>query len=98
MLKLLLASLAALTLTLGTAAANSDATAAINAAKDAAKKANSVGAQWRDTGKMIKKAEALAAEGKTEKAIKQAKIAEMQGNVAYTQITVTEAKAIGPRF
>lgn len=104
MMKFLLASLTALTFALSTACAtNSGASAdaaatAISAAKASAKQASSVGAEWRDTGKMIKKAEELAAEGKTDAAIKEAKKAEMQGKAAYTQITETEAKNIGPRF
>ena len=56
-----------------------DAVAAIAAAKEAQKQANSVGGEWRDTGKMIKKAEKLLKEGKTEEAAKLAEQAEAQG-------------------
>ena len=64
-----------------------DAVAAIAAAKDAQKQANSVGGEWRDTGKMIKKAEKLLAEGKTEEAAKLAQQAEAQGMLGYMQAT-----------
>lgn len=101
MMKFLFAALTAMTFAFSTACATNSgasADAAITAAKAAQKKAASAGAEWRDTKKIIKKAEELAAAGKTEEAIKQAKKAEQQGNVAYTQITETEAKRIGPRF
>jgi hypothetical protein len=64
-----------------------DAVAAIAAAKDAQKQANSVGGEWRDTGKMIKKAEKLLKEGKTEEAAKLAQEAEAQGMLGYMQAT-----------
>ena len=60
---------------------------AIMAAKAAQKSAKSVGGEWRDTGKMIKKAEALLADGNTEKAIKQARMAEAQGMLGHIQAT-----------
>jgi hypothetical protein len=47
-----------------TSANAADAVAEITAAKDAQKQASSVGGEWRDTGKMIKKAEKLLKEGK----------------------------------
>ena len=71
---------------LSTASA-ADAVAAIAAAKDAQKQANSVGGEWRDTGKMIKKAEKLLKEGKTEEAAKLAQQAEAQGMLGYMQAT-----------
>lgn len=77
-------------------AAAGGAEAAISAAKAANKGAKSVGYEWRDTGKMIKKAEKLAKEGKTEEAIKLAKKAEMQGKVAQKQ--AASQKDAGPRF
>jgi hypothetical protein len=64
-----------------------DAAAAISAAKDAQKQASSVGGEWRDTGKMIKKAEQLLKEGKTEEAAKLAQQAEAQGMLGYMQAT-----------
>jgi len=61
------------------------ATAAIKAADTARKKAASVKGEWRDTGKMIKKAKAAAKEGKYSKAIKMAKKAEAEGHLGYEQ-------------
>ncbi|MGV6859338.1 MAG: SoxXA-binding protein [bacterium] len=65
---------------------NAKAAEAISAAAAAQKKAASVGGEWRDIGKMIKKAKALAKEGKTDKAIKLAEKAKMQGELGYEQI------------
>ena len=64
-----------------------DAAAAIAAAKAAQKQAASVGGEWRDTGKMIKKAESLLKEGKNEEAAKLAEKAEAQGMLGYMQAT-----------
>ena len=64
-----------------------DAVAAITAAKDAQKQAASVGGEWRDTGKMIKKAEKLLKEGKDDDAAKLAQMAEDQGMLGYMQAT-----------
>ena len=60
---------------------------AIADAKAAQKQAQSVGGQWRDTGKMIKKAEKLLKEGKTAEAEKLAREAEAQGMLGYIQAT-----------
>ena len=60
---------------------------AIAAAKDAQKQAQSVGGQWRDTGKLIKQAEKLLQEGKSEEAEKVAREAEAQGMLGYMQAT-----------
>ena len=60
---------------------------AIADAKEAQKQAQSVGGQWRDTGKMIKKAEKLLQEGKTAEAEKVAREAEAQGMLGYIQAT-----------
>ncbi len=60
---------------------------AIAAAKDARKQAASVGGEWRDTGKMIKKAEQLLKQGKNEEAGKMAAAAEAQGMLGYMQAT-----------
>ena len=64
-----------------------DPVAAITAAKDAQKQAKSVGGEWRDIGKMIKKAEKLLKEGKDEDAAKLAQAAEAQGMLGYMQAT-----------
>jgi cell division protein FtsB len=68
-------------------AAGMSAEQAIAAAKDAQKQAASVGGEWRDTGKMIKKAEELLKAGKTEEAAKLAEAAEAQGMLGYMQAT-----------
>jgi nucleoid-associated protein YgaU len=58
---------------------------AIAAAKAAAAKANALGYEWRDTGKMIKEAEKLAAAGKYDEAIALANKAREQGELAVKQ-------------
>ena len=68
-------------------AADMSAEKAIAAAKDARKQAASVGGEWRDTGKMIKKAEALLKKGKTEEAAEMAQAAEVQAMLGYMQAT-----------
>ena len=70
-----------------TSANAADPVAAIAAAKDAQKQAKSVGGEWRDTGKMIKKAEKLLKDGDADKAAKLAEAAEAQGMMAYIQAT-----------
>jgi len=60
---------------------------AIADAKAAQKQAHSVGGEWRDTGKMIKKAEKLLSEGKSDEAEKMARAAEAQGMLGYMQAT-----------
>ena len=61
------------------------AESAIAAAESARKKAASVDGEWRDTGKMIKKAQAALKAGDSAKAIKLAKKAEKQGKLGYEQ-------------
>ena len=61
------------------------AKAAINKAKMAQKAAKAVNNEWRDTGKMSKKAESLVAKGKYSEAMKQAGKAENQGLNAVMQ-------------
>jgi len=58
---------------------------AIAAAEDARKKAASVGGEWRDTGKLIKKAQKLAEEGELDEALKIATKAEHQGTIGHDQ-------------
>jgi osmotically-inducible protein OsmY len=58
---------------------------AIAAAKAAQKKAASVKGEWRDTGKIIKKAEAAAKKGDYEGAVKLAAKAQDQGELGYAQ-------------
>ena len=68
-------------------AADVDAEAAIAAAKEAQMQANSVGGEWRDTAKMIKRAEKLLKEGKHQEAAAMAQKAEAQGMLGYMQAT-----------
>ena len=96
-LKLALATLALSLTTLATPAmAGGDAQKAIEAAKTAQKEAKSVGFEWSKMGKMIKKAEALAKDGKNKKAIKIANTVVMHGKAAMKQAAL--AKSAGPRF
>jgi acyl-CoA reductase-like NAD-dependent aldehyde dehydrogenase len=74
-------------LTTAQAADMSSAEQAIAAAKDARKHADSVGGEWRDTGKMLAKAEALLKEGKYDDAEKMAQEAEAQAMLGYIQAT-----------
>lgn len=60
---------------------------AIADAKAAQKQARSVDGEWRDTGKMIKKAQKLLKDGKTAEAEKLAREAEAQGMLGYMQAT-----------
>ncbi len=61
------------------------AESAIATAESARKKAASIDGEWRDTGKMIKKAQAALKAGDSAKAIKLAKKAEKQGKLGYEQ-------------
>ncbi len=63
----------------------SAASIAIANAKAAIKKAKSLGYVWRDSGKMIKKAEKAAKKGNEGKAIKLANKARSQGEMAVKQ-------------
>jgi hypothetical protein len=87
MKKIALAALIA-SLTVAGAAVAADkasAEAAIAAAKAAQKSAGAVGGEWRDTGKMIKKAEKAAADGNYADAEKLAMKAEAQGKLGKEQ-------------
>ncbi len=64
---------------------DSPASKAIAEAKAANKKARALDYEWRDTGKMIKKAEAALDDGNAEEAIKQANKAKKQANDAVAQ-------------
>ena len=59
--------------------------ASYEAADAARKKAASMNYEWRDTGKMLKKAKEAAAKGDYMTAEKLAKKAEMQGEMAVAQ-------------
>lgn len=69
---------------------------AIDEAIGATKKANSVGFEWRDSGKMIKKAQAAAEKGDDATAMKWANMAREQGVLAYKQYE--SQRNAGPRF
>ena len=68
--------------TAGDAAAFDDT---MKAARAAQKAANSVGGEWRDTGKMIKQAEEAAKAGDYDKAMKLADHARRQGELGNKQ-------------
>jgi len=69
---------------------------AIKQAKAAQQEAASLGFEWRDTGKTIKKAEAAAKKGNDEKAIKLANI--IIDQIAAVRKQAAIAKKAGPRF
>ncbi len=69
---------------------------AMAAAQAALKKAQSVDSEWRDTGTMMKEAQALAEKGEYEQATALAKEAAQQSAMAYVQ--GTSQKTAGPRF
>lgn len=73
-----------------------DPAAAIEAAEAAQKAASKVGFEWRDTAKLIKSAKKALKAGETEKAIKLANTAKLQGEMGVKQAEV--AKNAGPRF
>jgi len=58
---------------------------AVDKAEAARKKAASVGGEWRDTGKFIKKAKAAAKKGEYAEAMKLANKAYRQGELGYQQ-------------
>jgi len=64
----------------------SAAALAIAAAEAARKKAASVGGEWRDTGKLIKKAKKALKAGDEAKALKLANKARIQGELGYAKI------------
>lgn len=69
---------------------------ALSAAKDAQKKAASVGGEWRDTGKMLTTAEEAAAKGDYAGATKMANKAMKQAESGYSQ--AMGQKDAGPRL
>jgi len=88
--------LAALTLTFSTGVMADAVSDAIAAAKAAQKEAAALQFEWRDMGKSIKKAEALAKEGKKDKAIKLANKIAKQIDAIRKQAAI--AKTAGPRL
>jgi len=69
----------------------------IAAAESARKKAASVGGEWRDTGTMIKSAEAAMKTGEYAKALELATKAKHQGELGYAQ-AMAEADADFPSY
>ncbi|MDQ7015980.1 MAG: SoxXA-binding protein [Gammaproteobacteria bacterium] len=59
---------------------------AVAEATAAKKKAASVGGEWRDIGKFLKKAKKAAKKGKMKKAMKLAKKAKWQAEAGYKQV------------
>ena len=90
---------AAIAMTSPMAFAESAASAkdAIADAHATTKKVAKVGYEWRDTGKMIKKAEEAAAKGDNDAAVKLARKAEEQSKDAYAQYERYYESA-GPRL
>jgi len=84
---LLAASIAVMGISMTGSAFAGPAEEAIADAKAALKQADSVGGAWRDTSKMIEKAEELLAAGKTQEALELARDAEAQGMLGYMQAT-----------
>jgi starvation-inducible outer membrane lipoprotein len=73
-----------------------DALSAITAAEHETKRARSVGYEWRDTGKIIKKAKAALKKGDYDTAVKLANKAKRQSTHALQQYQ--EQKNAGPRY
>lgn len=78
-------------------AGKADAEAAIAAAVKAQKAAAAVGGEWRDTGKIIKKAKKAAEEGNFGNAAKLAKKAEQQGMLGKDQ-AMSQADVGNPKY
>ena len=89
--------LPALLLTASFSAGATPSADAITDAKQEMKKVSEVGYLWRDTGKILKKAEAAAAKGDEKTATKLARKAEEQAKDAYAQYERYYESA-APRF
>lgn len=79
------------------AAGNSDYEAAVAAAKAEQKKAKKVGGEWRDIGKILKKADKAAKAGDMEKAMKLVKKATFQAKMGQQQ-AAEQANAGNPAY
>lgn len=80
----------------GTALTDKDAASAILAAEHETNRAKKFGYEWRDTGKMIKKAKAAQKGGDFAKAVKLANKAKRQSSNAIAQYN--EQQNAGPRY
>lgn len=78
------------------AAGKTDAEAAIAAATAALDKAKAVGFEWRDSRKLLKKAESITKKGEYNQAVKLANTAKKQGEDAVKQAAAQ--KNAGPQF
>lgn len=67
-------------------------------AKEAQKKANSVGGEWRDVGKFLKEAEQAAESGDLDKAKKLANKAKTQCEIGYEQAVSQKGKVEHPSY
>jgi len=76
--------------------ASDDATTALADAKKATDAAKKAGFEWRDWGKMYKKADAAMKDGKADVALKIAHKLAFQGKAAQAQAEAS--KNAGPRF
>lgn len=102
-MKKVLALLVAAGITLGACAGSQessvtkgDAESAITAAKHELKRAKAIDYAWRDTGKLIKKAEAAMKDGDLDKAVDLANEAKMQSTLAIQQ--QKREKGAGPNY
>ena len=77
------------------AADKADFDKAYEAAEAARKKAASVSGEWRDTAKIMKKAQEQAKAGDFKEAVRLARQAEHQGHQGYEQMTKQVGK-VGP--
>lgn len=79
------------------AAGQADFDKAYASAEAAVKKAASMKNEWRDSGKLLKKAKEAAKAGKLDKAISLAKAAEFQGKTGQQQ-AMAQANAGNPDY
>jgi len=88
----------ALSLTGGPAMAAGDFDALYKQAEAARAKAASVGGEWRDIGKILKKAKKAAADKKMDVAMKLAAKAKFQGEQGYKQAMAQKGKDLTPAY
>ena len=89
-------ALGACTMGGGTSSTQADASSAITAAEHETKRAKSKGFEWRDTGKIIKKAKKAMKEGDFDTAVKLANKAKRQSSSALAQAEAQ--KNAGPNY
>ncbi len=80
----------------GSTASKSDYEQALADANAAVEKAKGVGGEWRDTGKLIKKAQEAAGKGDYAQAVKFANKAKLHSDIGYQQ--ALNEKNAGPHF